>query len=89
MELQAELLASSDVICNCLREYDCAETRSQGDAVLASCPVFLYGNRYKQLTGTSISARNDASPESQLIELKTAGIGKRWLVVLDGIVYGD
>ena len=40
---------------------------------------------FRQLTGSSMPVKSDATVESQLADLKEACVGKRWLIVLDDV----
>ena len=39
---------------------------------------------FEQLTGEAMAQSNDANAEKQLKQLRSAAVGRRWLVVLDG-----
>ena len=45
----------------------------------------LQRSLHEQMTGEAMAASPDATAEKQLKQLRSAGVGKRWLVVLDDI----
>ena len=44
----------------------------------------LQRSLHEQMTGQEMARSNDATAEKQLKQLRAAGVGERWLVVLDG-----
>ena len=44
----------------------------------------LQRSLHEQLTGETMAHSNDATAEKYLKQLRSAGVGERWLVVLDG-----
>ena len=45
----------------------------------------LQRSLHEQLTGEVMAASPDATAEKQLKQLRAAGVGERWLVILDGV----